>query len=164
MKKRKQLENIRVEVIEDGTYFTSSGRRFTADIPIGQKVRLSSNLDNHTLEDGQTCYLASWEHSDPKRLCHRGITRLRAGKYKGDYVIMIEVIETGELRRNSFRRAFIVTEEEALDYIIFSGHLELLERKRFKPLKDLLYANPTHIDWRNAEPPQNIERRLNSGK
>lgn len=59
---------------------------------------------------------------------HLGITKLKDGRY---------VLIHGTDWQGERDYAEIVTDEEALDAIISTGHVELLEKKKFEPLKKL---------------------------
>lgn len=152
------LENIRVEVVKVNTYFVGD-EVFYQDEKTGLKVRLSRNLDNYIGEDGETQYLKEGQSPRADVIEHRGITRLKSGEYAGQYVIVQEIVKVGEKRRNSLRKAILVTNEEALDYILFADRLEILERPRFFPLKALYCYRPTEaINLRSVEAPEEIEK------
>ncbi|HAZ38146.1 MAG TPA: hypothetical protein DCY71_09940 [Clostridiaceae bacterium] len=60
--------------------------------------------------------------------CHLGITKLKDGKY---------VLIHGTDWEGERDYAEIATDAEALDAIVTTGHTELLEKKKFEPLKKL---------------------------
>lgn len=151
------LEDIRTEVVKVNTYFVGD-EVFFQDEKTGLAVRLSRNLDNYTGEDGETQYLREGEAPRAGIIEHRGITRLKAGEYAGRYVIMQEILKEGEKRRKSIRRAILVTDEQALDYILFANRRDILERPRFFPLKALYIRPAKPIDFRKIKVPEEIER------
>lgn len=158
------LENIRVEVVKVNTFFVGD-ETYYQDEKLGLTVRLSRNLDNYTDKDGETQYLKEGQSPRADVIEHRGITRLKSGEYAGRYVIVQEIVKVGEKRRNSLRKAILVTNEEALDYILFANRLEILERPRFFPLKALLYYyQSTEATPRNAEAPEEVERNFREVK
>jgi hypothetical protein len=59
---------------------------------------------------------------------HLGITKLKDGRY---------VLIHGTDWQGERDYAEVVTDEEALNAIISTGHTKLLEKKKFKPLKKL---------------------------
>jgi predicted RNase H-related nuclease YkuK (DUF458 family) len=59
---------------------------------------------------------------------HKGITKLKDGRF---------VIIIGSQMQGSKDYAYIVSKEEALQEVIKSGNLELLEDKKFDELKTL---------------------------
>lgn len=59
---------------------------------------------------------------------HKGITKLKNGEF---------VIIRGSDWQGDNNYAYVVSNTEALDEIIKSGNLQLLESKRFKELKEL---------------------------
>jgi hypothetical protein len=59
---------------------------------------------------------------------HLGITKLKDGSY---------VLIHGTDWQGERDYAEIVTDEEALNEIISTGHIELLEKKKYEPLKKL---------------------------
>jgi hypothetical protein len=63
---------------------------------------------------------------------HKGLTRLK----NGNYVIIITSQWQG-----SKDYGFLVSEREALQEILKSGRMELLEEKKFKDLKDFMDKN-----------------------
>lgn len=140
--KTEPLENIRVEVVKPIRVITGENGEVSQwiDEKTGLKVRLSSNLDNYTDADGNTQYLRSGQQPRKGIVEHRGITQLKTGEFAGWYVITQEILKDGEKRRNSKRRAILVTDAEALDYIIFADRMDILERPRFFPLKALFYG------------------------
>lgn len=153
----KPLEDIRVEVVKVNTYLVD-GKSIDEDEKTGLKVRLSKNLDNYTDEAGNTCYLRKGEAPSDTLTEHRGITQLKSGPYGGQYVITQEILKAGEKRRNSLRRAVLVTDEQALDYVIFAERLDLLERPRFALLKALYNRQTAPRDWENIDPPESAEK------
>lgn len=95
------------------------------------KVRLGRNL-NKVHSDG--IYYCKHEGN----IIHCGITKLK----NGEWVITSEEMIKGKARRYSKRKAFVVSAEEALNYILLSGNMELLDREKFKPLRWLYYYEP----------------------
>lgn len=155
--KGKPLEDIRTEVEKAHIewYYEVSYVEYEKT---GLAVRLSQNLDNYTDEDGNTQYLRDGEAPRAGIIEHRGITQLKAGKYEGQYVITQEILKEGQKRRKSLRKALIVTNAEALKYIIFTDHMEILERPRFFPLKAMMYCYSEVIgDLRKVHAPKEID-------
>ena len=157
------LEDVRTEVVKVNTYFVGN-EVFFQDEKTGLAVRLSQNLDNYTDEDGNTQYLRDGEAPRAGIIEHRGITRLKAGEYAGQYVIIQEILKEGEKRRKSLRRAILVTDEQALDYIIFANRLDILERPRFFPLKALYFRSAEPIDFRSVKAPEEVEQHFREVK
>lgn len=83
------------------------------------RVRYNSDLD----------YWDGHNHVNGGRGMHKGITKLRDGRY---------VIIIGSQWEGSRDYAYVVSPEEALQEIIKSGHEELLNTKKLKGLKPLL--------------------------
>lgn len=156
---QKPLDNIRVEAVKVQTYLIND-ELFYEDIKTGLHVRLSQNLDNYTDSEGNTCYLREGETYSPEVIEHRGITKLKSGIYSGQYVITQEILKAGEKRRKSLRRAIIVTDAEALDYVMRSGKLDILEKERFAPLKVLCYRQQAPVDWENVKAPEEVEKQF----
>lgn len=149
------LENIRTEVVKRTPIF-ADGKVYWETEKLGIKVRLGNNLDNYTDVDGNTQYLRKGEKPLKGITKHRGITQLKKGEYAGRYVITQEILKDGEKRRKSKRLALLVTNEEALDYILFADHAEILERPRFFPLKALFFT--TQMNFKEAGVPQDVEK------
>ena len=82
------------------------------------RVRYNQNLD---FWDGR-----NWQNGGPCR--HKGITKLKDGRY----VIIIGTDWQGERDH-----AYVVNAHEALQEILKSGNIELLETKKFAELKKL---------------------------
>lgn len=81
-------------------------------------VKYNNNLD---FWDGRNFSCGSTGH-------HLGITRLKDGRY---------VLIHGSNWQGSRDYAEVLTDEEALNAIISIGHTELLEKKKFEPIKKL---------------------------
>lgn len=156
---QKPLENIRVEAVKVQTYLVGD-ELVHKDKCTGLHVRLSRNLDNYTDAEGNTCYLREGETYSPEVVEHRGITQLKSGEYSGQYVITQELLKAGEKRRKSLRRAIIVSDEEALDYVMMSGKLDILEKSRFAPLKVLCYRQQAPRDWDSVKAPAEAEKQF----
>lgn len=93
------------------------------------RVTYNENLDYW---DGQ-----NWSNGGQGK--HKGITRLRDGRY---------VIIIGTQWQGSKDYAYIASEEEALQEILDSNNVELLEKKNFKRLKEMAekFDNAEEID------------------
>lgn len=143
------LDDIRTEVVKRTPVF-ADGKVYWETEKLGIKVCLGNNLDNYTDANWNTQYLRKGEKPLKGIIEHRGITQLKKGEYAGRYVITQEILKDGEKRRKSKRLAFLVTNEEALDYILFADHAEILERPRFFPLKALFYFNSLEVVEPNA--------------
>lgn len=63
---------------------------------------------------------------------HKGLTKLKDGRY---------VIIIGSQWQGAKDFAYVVTEEEALDEILQSENIELLDKVKFKSLKELYENN-----------------------
>lgn len=105
----KVKKEIRVNVYEDPF---SEG-------PIIARVRYNNDLDYW---DG-----SNWSNGGVGR--HKGITKLKDGRF-------VLIIGTEWIGEKDF--GYIITPEEALQEIIKSGNVELLERKKYLELKKLL--------------------------
>lgn len=66
--------------------------------------------------------------------CHTGITKLRDGSY---------ILIHGSQWENERSSAEVVTPETALDAILRSGNINILEEKKFAELKTLMETNLT---------------------
>lgn len=88
------------------------------------RVRMNRNLD----------YFDGRQYMNGGIGCHLGITRLKAGFYAGRYVL----IKTTDYKNEGIRDyGHLVSDERALQEILKSNNLRLLDMYKYKKLKEM---------------------------